>query len=164
MLRPTVSRPVCFGVQHDLGPKIRFLLLSVPNFLMGDAISDEKTDLLFTIASYPRQPSHSTVPVPWLYSSVSDSRLPQPGIQVSVFISLKKRVSQLYPQALCSLFFASCESQSYSRCIRTPVHTGREDNTSLQTPSGSGKNTALYGEQYKTHKHTLLAEFEVLLC
>jgi hypothetical protein len=159
VLRPTVSRPVCLGVQHHLEPKIRFLLLSVPNLFMGGAISDEKTDLLFTIASYPRQPSHSTVRGPWdswLYPSVRFETPPTWDPGVSIYFP-QERVSQLYPQALCSLFLASYESQSYSGRIGTHLHTGKEDNTSLQTPSGNsvqGK-ILLFIENHMKHTNAL---------
>jgi hypothetical protein len=46
---------------------------------MWGALSDEKTDLSFTVASGPRQHSHSRVRVPWdsgSYFTASDSRLP----------------------------------------------------------------------------------------
>jgi hypothetical protein len=45
------------------------------------ALSDKRTGLPFTIASGPRQRSHSWARVPrdsWSYFTVSDSRLPQP--------------------------------------------------------------------------------------
>jgi hypothetical protein len=84
--------------------------------------------LSFTIAAGPRQRSHSQVRIPrdsWPHFTVSDSRLP-PNLegQVPVFISLKNRVAQLYPQALGSLFVASYDSQGYGLGIRTRLHTG----------------------------------------
>jgi hypothetical protein len=47
-----------------------------------------------------------------------NSRLPQPGGQVSVCMSSRKWVAQLYHQALGSLFVASYDSQGYSGSIR----------------------------------------------
>jgi hypothetical protein len=44
--------------------------------------------------------------------------------QVPVFISPKNGVVQLYPQALGSLFVASCDSQGYGGGIRHRLHTG----------------------------------------
>jgi hypothetical protein len=47
--------------------------------LMWSALSDERTDLSFTIAAGPRQRSHFRIRVPWHswpYFTVSDSRLP----------------------------------------------------------------------------------------
>jgi hypothetical protein len=41
----------------------------------------------------------------------------------SAFISLRKRVTRLYPQALGSLFVASYDSQGYSGVIRPRLHT-----------------------------------------
>jgi hypothetical protein len=49
---------------------------------MWGELSDERTDLPFTISAGSRQRSHSWVIVPrdsWPYFTVSDSRLPQPG-------------------------------------------------------------------------------------
>jgi hypothetical protein len=66
----------------------------------------------FTIAAGPRPRSHSQVRVSWdswPYFTVSDSRLLQTG--GPVFISLRNRVAQLYPQALGSLLVASYDSQ-----------------------------------------------------
>jgi hypothetical protein len=48
---------------------------------MWGALSAERTGVLFTIATAPRQCSHSRARVPrhsWPYFTVSDSRLPQP--------------------------------------------------------------------------------------
>jgi hypothetical protein len=39
--------------------------------------------------------------------------------QVPIFISPRNRVAQLYPQALGSLFVASCDSQGYGGGIQT---------------------------------------------
>jgi hypothetical protein len=44
--------------------------------------------------------------------------------QASVFISSRKRVAQLYPQTLCSLFVASYDSQGYGGGIRTRLPEG----------------------------------------
>jgi hypothetical protein len=44
--------------------------------------------------------------------------------QVSVFISPRNRVAQLYPQALGSLFVASYDSQFYGGGTRPRLHTG----------------------------------------
>jgi hypothetical protein len=49
---------------------------------MWVALSNERTDLSFTVAAGHRQRSHSRVRVPrdaWPYFTLSDSRLPQPG-------------------------------------------------------------------------------------
>jgi hypothetical protein len=79
---------------------------------MWGALSDERTGLSFSIAAGPRQRIHSLVRVPQdslyhiLLSQIEDS--PNLEDQVPVFISCRKRVVQLYPQALGSLFVASC--------------------------------------------------------
>jgi hypothetical protein len=44
--------------------------------------------------------------------------------QVSVFIPPTNRVTQLYPQALGSLFVASYDLQGYCVGIRTRLHAG----------------------------------------
>jgi hypothetical protein len=44
--------------------------------------------------------------------------------QVPLFISLRNRVAQLYPQAVGSLFVASYDSQGYGGGIGTCLHTG----------------------------------------
>jgi hypothetical protein len=59
-----------------------------------------------TISAGPRQRIHSQVRVPqdsWPHFTISDSRLPQLGGQVTIFISPRNRVAQLYPQSLGSL-------------------------------------------------------------
>jgi hypothetical protein len=43
--------------------------------------------------------------------------------QVPLFISSRNRVVQVYPQALGSLFVASCDSQGYGGGIRPRLHT-----------------------------------------
>jgi hypothetical protein len=44
--------------------------------------------------------------------------------QVTVFISSRNRVAQLYPEALGSLFVAFYDSQGYGGGIRPRLHTG----------------------------------------
>jgi hypothetical protein len=44
--------------------------------------------------------------------------------KLSVFISPRNRVAQLYPQAMGSLFIASYDSQGYGGGIRPRLHTG----------------------------------------
>jgi hypothetical protein len=57
-----------------------------------------------------------------LLSQIPDS--PNLEGQVSVFISPRNRVAQLYLQALGSLFFTFWDSQSYGAGIRPHLHTG----------------------------------------
>jgi hypothetical protein len=53
------------------------------------------------------------------------SRLPQPvGSGPSIYTP-RNRVAQLYPQALGSLFNASCDTQGYGGGIRTRLHAGK---------------------------------------
>jgi hypothetical protein len=49
---------------------------------------------------------------------------PKLEVQVLVFISPRNRVTQFYPQALGSLFFASYDSQGYGGGIRPRLLTG----------------------------------------
>jgi hypothetical protein len=91
---------------------------------MWGALSDEKKCLSFAIAAGPSQHSHSRVLVSrdsWSYFSASDSRPPNLVDQVPVFIALRNRVAQLYPEALGS-FFVFYESQGYGGGIRTHLH------------------------------------------
>jgi hypothetical protein len=57
-----------------------------------------------------------------LLSQIQDS--PNLKGQVPVFISPRKRVARLYPQALGSLFIASYDSQGYGGGIQPRLHTG----------------------------------------
>jgi hypothetical protein len=73
----------------------------------------------FTFAAGPRQRSHSQVWVPW------DSSHFTPNLegQVLIFLSPRKKVARLYPQALGSLSVASYDSQGYGGGIRPRLHT-----------------------------------------
>jgi hypothetical protein len=65
MLRPTVSRPVCFGVKHSSGAQDQtFDTLTVADLLMWGALSDEKTGMSYTFDAGSRQCSYSRVRVP----------------------------------------------------------------------------------------------------
>jgi hypothetical protein len=59
----TVSRPVCLGIKHPSGAydQIFITVLTVAGLLMWGVLSDERTGLLFAIATAPRQRSHSRV-------------------------------------------------------------------------------------------------------
>jgi hypothetical protein len=51
-LRPTVSRPVCLGVEPHLEPMTRFymsFILTCTCFFMWGALSDERTSLYFAV-------------------------------------------------------------------------------------------------------------------
>jgi hypothetical protein len=71
MSRPTVSRPIYPGVKPHLGPKTRFLLVTA--FLTSGRVC-------------LRVPRDS-----WLYCTVLDSRLPQPGVPgLRIYIPYKQ--------------------------------------------------------------------------
>jgi lipopolysaccharide assembly outer membrane protein LptD (OstA) len=95
---------------------------------MWGTLPDEKTDLfrlqlLLALASIiiPGSESRGTHDY-ILLSQIQYSHNLE--ILVPVFISPKKRVAQLYPQALGSLFDASYDSQSYGGGIRTRLYAG----------------------------------------
>jgi hypothetical protein len=93
-----------------------FFQLNTCSYIPYVTSSDERMGLLFTIAAGPRQRIHSQVRVPqhsWPHFTLWDSKLPQPGAQVPVFISPRNRVAQLYPQALGSLFDPFYDAQGY---------------------------------------------------
>jgi hypothetical protein len=85
--------------------------------------------LSFKITDGPRQRSHSQVRVPRdhhiLLSQIRDSTNLEG--QVHIFIFPRKRVAQLYPQALGSLFVAYYDSQGYgaNRIQITTSYTSR---------------------------------------
>jgi hypothetical protein len=79
----------------------------VVGLLIWGALSDKRTGLSFTVATGLRQRSHSRVCVPRSHDHVLVSQIrdfPNPEGQVSVFIALRKRVAQLYLQALGPFF------------------------------------------------------------
>jgi hypothetical protein len=88
-----------WGLRSDI-----YYCQTVAGLLMWDALSDERTDLSFTIAAGPRQLNHSRVRVPWEL--------------VTIFYCLTFETV---------LFVASYGSQGYGRGIRPRLHTGRTD-------------------------------------
>jgi hypothetical protein len=54
------SKAPIWGLRPDL-----YYCLTVAGLLIWGALSDERTDLSFTIAAGPRERSHSRVRVPW---------------------------------------------------------------------------------------------------
>jgi hypothetical protein len=90
-------------------------------------LSDERMDLLYTIATGPRQCSHSQVRVPrdsWPHFTLSDSRLPQPGGPGPRIDIPHEQSGPVIPQVRGSIFVASYDSQGYSGGIRPHLHTG----------------------------------------
>jgi hypothetical protein len=101
MLRPTVSRPVCFG-KSTWGLRPHFYYCqTVAGLLMWGAPFDEWTGLSFPIVAGPRKRSHSRVWVPW------DSR---PNFYCLRFETF--------------LFVACYDSQGYGGGTRPRLHTG----------------------------------------
>jgi hypothetical protein len=102
---------------------------TVAGLLTWSALSVERMGLSFPTAACPRQLSRSRVRVPrdsWLYLTVSDSRIPQPGGPGPVFISPRNRVARLYHQVLDYIFVASYDSQGYGGGIRTRLRAGSD--------------------------------------
>jgi hypothetical protein len=65
ILRPTLSRPVFLGIKHPTGAydQIFGYCRTFVGLLMRGVLSDERTGLSFTIATVPRQRSHSRLQV-----------------------------------------------------------------------------------------------------
>jgi hypothetical protein len=126
--RQSVGQSVLVSSTH-LGFTTTFLFLSDScGFCWCEALSDERTDLPFTIAAGPRQCSHSWVQVPqdsWPYFNVSDSRLPQPGGPGPHIYIPQEQGGPVIPPGTGFLFFASYDSQGYGGGIRTRLHAGK---------------------------------------
>jgi hypothetical protein len=146
-LRLTVSMSWYWIPLWDLWPDIiswwNVTVWNLRSCFCGGALSDERMDLQFA-------GNHSMVRVAQNlqpYFTVSSETPPSPNLegQVPVFISLRTRVAQLYPRALCSLYVVSYDSQGYGGGILTlpllviwPSHRSR----SYFTTDGKSVNTS----------------------
>jgi hypothetical protein len=117
-----------WGSRSDL-----YYCQTVAGLLMWGALSDETTDLSFTIAASPRQRSHSRVRVPWdsrLYFTVLYLRLPfsspptTRSVTVEVFDPASTRITILslmlrptVSRSVClELLFSKSKSKSKWHC------------------------------------------------
>jgi hypothetical protein len=92
--------------------------LRVEALYLWGALSDDRTDLQFLVQSL-NGPSRAE-PVTILYCLIRDS--PNMEGQVSIFISPRNTVAQLYSWVLGSLFVACYDSQGYGGSILTSLH------------------------------------------
>jgi hypothetical protein len=66
MLLPTVRRPVYLNIKPICAPRLYFCFYhTIVDLLMSDALSDERMDLMFTVAAWSRRRSHSRARVSW---------------------------------------------------------------------------------------------------
>jgi hypothetical protein len=107
---------------------------TIASMLRWGALSDERTGLPFTIAAGLASavilgPESCGTRDPRDHILLSQIRdFPNLEGQVSVFISSRNRVAQLYSRALGSLFVASYGSQGSAGGIRTSLHAGLHQN------------------------------------
>jgi hypothetical protein len=97
--RRSVGQSVMVSSPH-LGSKTRFLLLSDSWALLWATLSDERTDLSFTIAAGPRQRSYLRSESRGTHDHILLSQIRDSSNlkgQVPAFISPRNRVAQLYP-------------------------------------------------------------------
>jgi hypothetical protein len=129
----SASLPWCQA--HIWGPRPEFYYCqTVACLLMWGALCDERTgcrlQLLLDLASAVILESESCgIHDHILLSQIRDSTNLEG--QVPVFISLRKRVAQLYPRVPDSFFVASYGSQGYGGGIRTSLHAGMKSESKL---------------------------------
>jgi hypothetical protein len=116
MLRPTVSRSVCFGVKHPSGVSTRLLLLSEScDFVdVGRSLWWENGSVVYNCC-LSLQRCHSWVRVlreSWPYFTLSDSRYPNMDGKVFVFITHRKKVAKLYLHAWISISIPASQSRN----------------------------------------------------
>jgi hypothetical protein len=121
----TDGQSVCLGVEPTLGLVTRYYFLwegcclKIAVLFLWGALSDERTGLQFAVQSL-NSPSHANVTV--LYCLIWDS--PNLGGQVTISISLRNMVAQLYHRSVASLYVAFYDSQGCGGGILTRLHTG----------------------------------------
>jgi hypothetical protein len=119
-LWPTVSQPVLVS-STNLGPKTGFLLLSDSSGFVDVRLPYKRMGLLFGIAAglasavIIGSESHRTHDNILLFQIQDSTNLEG---QVPIFISPRKKVAQLHPHALGSLFVTSYDFQGYGGYIQ----------------------------------------------
>jgi hypothetical protein len=140
----TDGQSVSLGVVSTLELVTKYYFLSERCCLkfavlfLCDALSDERTDLLFAVQSLNR-PSRSE-PITILYCLIWD--FPNLEGQVPVFITPRNWVAQLYPRALDSLYVVSYDSQGYGWGILTLpyIYILQEQDSPVQSQSQNSKS------------------------